>query len=175
MSSNFKLLLFQTSKYEVNFTRREYWVSSHLLCAESLDLLMGFLILILRLRVDIERHTNEHPIFRIWISEVGQNNTVTGVGNRRIAYRVANGPNGSRVRANVVMRSREPGARKLVFFKLLPSRKPEQESYNCILPPPSFNMWPAYLLERRRWSSQTICREEPDQTLVQERLKQNTI
>lgn len=43
-----------------------------------------------------------------------------------------------RVRANVVMRAREPGARKLVFFKLLPSCKPDQESYNCIPPlPPS--------------------------------------
>lgn len=125
MSSNFKPLLFRTSKYEVNFTRREYSVSSLSLCAKSLDVLMGFLILILRLRLNIERHTNDQPIFRIWISKVGQNNIVTGVRGRRRAYRVANGPTGSRVRANVVMRSCEPGARKLVFFKLLPFRKPE--------------------------------------------------
>lgn len=81
----------------------------------------------------------------------------------------------SRVRANVVMRAREPGARKLVFFKLLPSRKPEQESYNCIPPlPPSICDLLIYWRGVGGVLRQYVA-SHPSKRTRNERLKQNTI
>lgn len=80
-----------------------------------------------------------------------------------------------RVRANVVMRPREPGAWKLVFFKLLPSRKSEQESYNCIPPlPPSICDLLIYWRGVGGVLRQYVA-SYPSKRTLNERLKQNTI
>lgn len=83
-------------------------------------------------------HTNDNKFPKLFLSNSVK--AIMSVSPERRASRAAGCwnivPPVPTLRVNVVMRAREPGARKLVFFKLLPSRKPGQESYNCIPPPP---------------------------------------
>lgn len=124
-------------------------------------------------------HTNDNKFSKLCLSNFLRTSfggILGGVsGGARVLAAGMESHRSRRVRVNVVMRVREPRATKLVFFKLLPSRKPGQESYNCIPPsPPSICDLLIYWRGVGGVLRQYVA-NYPSKRTRKERLKQNTI